>query len=376
MISIYVHVPFCTSKCYYCGFYSTVYYDAVADNYLDALEREIVEKSGLLANRNAVTIYIGGGTPSVLSHGRLTRLLNILGKVISFATLKEISCEINPHSGSQDVLDCLARSGVTRVSIGVQSFSNEVLRTLMRPHGSDQAVRTVIEAQRSGFRSVGLDLMYGVPDQTMKDWSATVEEACRLRPGHLSLYALSLDHGSRLSDDVRSGTRTLPEDELAASMYELGCERLQQAGYHQYEISNFSLPGHECLHNRHYWERGEYIGLGPSATSFVGNRRSTNISDVREYVDRIRTRRSIMSFEETLSDRQAATEILMLGLRKTSGVDLRRFAAMFGAELRDAVLGRAREMNTREMLEIDDRTLRLTSRGMLLSNDVIARLVP
>lgn len=375
MLALYIHVPFCERKCGYCGFYSTQYHADLADRYLEALEVEFHMRRPELEGRSIRTLYIGGGTPSLLAIDQLARLFQLIRSCCTVDEHAETSCEVNPNSASPKVLDRLKQHGVNRLSIGVQSFDPAVLAVLGRMHTAQQAVETCRIAQGFGFRSVGIDLIYGIPGQSLAQWKDTVEKACALRPDHISLYSLSIDEGSRLAEEVRAGQRLLPDDDLAATMYDEAIVRLRSAGYLHYEISNMALPSHECLHNQHYWDRGEYLGFGPSAWSFRGGQRSSNVADVGEYITCLRSGRTPVNYQETIREEQAAAEALMLGLRRSAGIDLADYSRRYGAALVENILLRAKALDVRDLIEVADGSLRLTSRGMLLSNTVLGTLL-
>jgi oxygen-independent coproporphyrinogen-3 oxidase len=265
---------------------------------------------------------------------------------------------------------------VTRLSIGVQSFSDEVLALLGRVHSAGQAVESVHAAREVGFGSVGIDLIFGVPGQTEEHWSKTLETTISLNPEHISAYSLSLDEGSRWYLAAKNGMGEPPDDDTSANMYATAMVFLRSRGYHQYEISNFCLPGYECFHNVNYWDRGEYLGLGPGAWSFIGNRRWANIADVDQYVSRLKSGITVQDRDrdESVNREQAALEKLFLGLRRTSGVDLAAYGAQFGGGALDTLLSRIGELERAGLIKIQKGTLVLTGRGMLLSNDVLSRI--
>ena len=374
MLSLYVHIPFCVRKCHYCGFYSTRYDHVLADAYLDALEREMDLKADVLRTRAVGTLYVGGGTPTALTSDQLSRLFALLERRVRVHHIAEVTVEVNPAAAAPDVLQLLRRSGVTRLSIGVQSLADDVLAELGRVHTADQAVRAVRNAREAGFENIGIDLIYGVPHQTAEQWRTTLEEALRLAPEHLSAYCLSADAGSRLGEEVRTGAAALPGEEIAISMYRAAVQAIEGAGYRHYELSNFARPGQESRHNTNYWERGEYLGLGPGASSFLGNRRCANIPDVAAYCSRLQQGCSVAEGREELTGDQAALEELLLGLRLTAGVDLGRYEERYGSERRDRLLLRVRELDPHRLLTIENGRLRLTDRGMVLAEEVLSRI--
>jgi oxygen-independent coproporphyrinogen-3 oxidase len=376
MLGLYIHIPFCVRKCPYCGFISTHYDTIIADGYLSALLFEIGTHSHFLRENTFGSIYIGGGTPTTLSHDQFSRLFNIIKEHIRLTADAEITVEANPHTATKNSLRLLKGLGVTRLSIGVQSFSDEVLALLGRVHSACQAVAAVHAAREVGFGSIGIDLIFGVPGQTEEHWSKTLETTISLNPEHISAYSLSLDEGSQWHLAEKNGMGEPPDDDTSANMYTAAMELLRARGYHQYEISNFCLPGYECRHNINYWDRGEYLGLGPGAWSFIGNRRWANIADVDQYVSRLRSGITVQDRDrdEYVNREQAALEKLFLGLRRTSGVDLAAYGSQFGGGALDTLVSRIGELERAGLITIQKGTLVLTGRGMLLSNDVLYRI--
>jgi oxygen-independent coproporphyrinogen-3 oxidase len=278
MLSLYIHIPFCVKKCFYCGFYSTPYTALNADIFIDALRLEAAGLAGTYSEREFGSLYLGGGTPTVLSSHQLTAVISVARSHFTMAPDAEVTVEANPQSGSEPLLLALRKAGVNRLSIGVQSFSDRLLATLGRPHHAAQAGAVFQSARRCGFENVGIDLMYGIPGQTADDWSRTLDQAISLRPDHVSAYSLSLDEGSDYQQKAAAGLLHMPDDDAVADFYDTGVERLTAAGFLHYEISNFAQRGFECRHNLNYWRRGEYLGLGPGAWSFVAARRFSSFT--------------------------------------------------------------------------------------------------
>ena len=377
MLSLYAHIPFCVRKCPYCGFFSTRYDPALADRYLRALREDLAMNAPLLDGRPISTIYIGGGTPSTLSPAQFTSLFDcLLGEAAGFSTGTEVSVEVNPGTASPELFSRLRDLGVTRLSIGVQSLSDEVLCALGRVHGAAEARQTVAMARAAGFENIGLDLMYAVPGQTAGHWAETLDDALRLAPEHLSVYSLSIDEGSRFSDDACLGRLVLPSDEVAADLYSMACDRLERHGYRRYELSNFARPGFTCKHNLNYWSHGEYLGIGAGAWSYLHGVRWANLCSVEGYIGRIARRDPVRSFEERPSPAEAASEALFLGLRTAEGVDLERFAACHGGERSASLLAAAERQWSTGLYEVHAGRLRLTQRGMLLADDAMLALLP
>lgn len=377
MLGLYIHIPFCVKKCLYCGFYSTQYNNIIADEYLTAILVEFGMNSRILGEQTIGSIYIGGGTPTTLSPDQLSRLFDFITMHVQLDLDAEITVEANPNTVTADSLILLKRLGVTRISIGVQSFSDKVLVRLGRAHSSGQAVEAINAARHVGFGSIAIDLIYGVPGQTEIQWRNTLKTAISLNPKHVSVYSLSLDEGSQWHRDARDGRGEPPDDDISVAMYSAAIEFLRSYGYHQYEISNFCLPGYECRHNVNYWDRGEYLGLGPGAWSFIGNKRWANIADLGQYVVLLGKGITVLDKDrvEFVNREQAANEKLFLGLRKTSGVDLATYGSQFGVGALDALINNIVDLERDGLVDIKKGSLVLTDRGMLLSNEVLSRII-
>ncbi len=374
MLSLYIHIPFCVRKCLYCGFYSTPYSVQNADRFLDALRIEAAGRARTFSDREFGSLYLGGGTPTVLSSHQLTTLIGIIRSHFKLAPHAEVTVEANPQSGSEPLFVDLLRSGVNRLSLGVQSFSDRLLATLGRPHHAAQARDAFQSARRSGFENIGIDLIYGIPGQTVADWSQTLDLALSLRPNHVSAYSLSLDEGSNYHHKAASGSFHLPDDDAVAEFSDAGVERLTAAGFLHYEIANFAQPGFECRHNLNYWRRGEYLGLGPGAWSFIAARRSRSVPDLKAYCTGLHAGFPVIAEDETVGPDEAMLETVMLRLRTRSGIELERLAGEFGPLVRDRLLAQAAPMIDKGLLHNEAGRLFLTDRGMVLSNEVMGRL--
>jgi oxygen-independent coproporphyrinogen-3 oxidase len=375
MLSLYLHIPFCVRKCLYCGFYSTPFSPQQAFAYVSALRIEAARYRNNFSNSVFDSVYIGGGTPTVLSHEQWVSIFEIIHENFCLSENVEFSVEANPNSIAADNMTFLRARGVNRLSIGVQSFSDRVLKTLGRAHTSAQAEEAFKTARNAGFQNIGMDLIYGVPGQSQDDWASSVHRVLALEPEHISIYCLSLDEGSQFMREAEAGRLALPDDD-AASMYELALHTLTGAGYRHYEISNYSLSGCECLHNMNYWERGEYLGLGPGAWSFISGERYHAVADVHEYSRRLAEGLSVVEDVETAKNGRAAEETIMLGLRTDKGVDLRKYEQQFGPEASRHLETCIATLRDSGLVRIRDGWLMLTDRGVLLSNEAFTRLFP
>lgn len=322
MPGIYVHIPFCSTFCIYCDFYS-VTECSKRDIYLDALEREVVRRKDELQG-DPNTIYIGGGTPSLLSVEQLSRVVEILSSHFSWGQLEEFTIEVNPDDITQDYAVALKKLGITRVSMGVQSFDDENLRWMRRRHTSEEAIAAYKILRDAGFGNISLDLIFGYKSSEISDdaaflkWQRDIKEMIKLRPEHISAYQMSVEPGSMLA---LSGNYSEPSQEFCERCYWHLIDELEAAGYRQYEISNFSLPSYTSRHNSSYWNRTPYLGLGAAAHSFDGLVRRWNPDDLSKYIAGAATGWGD-EYSEHLSAREALEEKVMLGLRRVSGVTL------------------------------------------------------
>lgn len=353
VIGVYVHLPFCRVHCSYCPFAISTDIE-LQDRYVDALVREIGSPA------EADTIYFGGGTPSRTSIANLRRIVGAL----NIAPGAELSIEANPEDVTPDAVEAWRELGVNRVSVGVQSFNDEELKAIGRIHDAAGAVRAI--EQLSGIRT-NLDLILGLPHQTRASFAKTLEQAIALNPGHLSLYMLDLDETTPLQVQVARGRVTVPEDDMVADQYRHAIERLEGAGLHQYEISNFARTGEECRHNLRYWTRSEYRGFGLAAHSFIGERRFANTRNIRDY---IADPEHAQVFEEQLGEDERRRETLFLSLRRTSGIDYDQLVALCGQEAIEWVRRGLRD----GWLERHGARVAFTPAGFLLSNDYISQL--
>jgi len=313
-------VPFCLGKCAYCGFYSTPWRNALANRYLDALT---VEASRRLAGERpaAGTIYFGGGTPTVLSNTQLSRLLSIVTGAVSLTETTEWTVEANPGTLAAASLRALRRAGVNRVSLGVQSLDDATLRRIGRPHSGCDVIASVRLLRRAGFDNIGIDLIAALPGVPAAQWDHTLDGVLALQPQHVSVYALSIEPGSRLARDIRAGRLNAPTDDEQVEAVERAAARLSAAGFRRYEVSNFARPGHECRHNLACWRGDDYLGLGPAAASRVGLRRWQNRPDLERYAQNLLAGRLPPCSRETLDEATDRCERIAFAFRLCSPVN-------------------------------------------------------
>ena len=368
---VYLHIPFCRSRCSYCDFATDVWRSAGAvERYVRALTREIQE-SKVEDQKPVDTIYFGGGTPSLLEPAQVKRILDTVRDRFDIASDAEITMEMNPATVSGGPLAGYRELGVNRASFGVQTFNDRDLKLLARGHDANDARETFRLLREAGFANVSFDLIAGLPGQSLDDWERNLDEALTMQPEHLSLYLLEIHEGTPLAEQLRSGRRPMPDEDEAAAMYEVLLDRAAEAGYEQYEISNFAKQGFESRHNTKYWRLEPVYGFGVSAHSFDGFERYWNERDTARYVELIDERSAVVGREPT----NAASEFVFLGLRMTAGLSLSRYRERFGTDLSKARgLELARLVND-GLVELSDETLKLTRRGMLFSNEVFAVFV-
>jgi putative oxygen-independent coproporphyrinogen III oxidase len=362
---LYVHVPFCLTRCGYCDFNAHAGLDHLRSPYVDALRLEADLVAPGWAGVRFVSVFLGGGTPTTLAPETIEGLLTHLGNAFDLAHGAEVTCEANPDTVDRRSLADLRAAGVTRLSLGVQSFDPAVLRALERIHLPASARRAYGAARWAGFDDVNLDLIYGANGETLGSWRRTVEEAVALEPDHLSCYALTIEPGTPLGTKVAAGRVAGPDPDLQAEMYEEVCERLAAAGYRHYEVSNWARPGHECLHNIGYWEGRPYLGLGAGAHSYRDGRRWWNVRPPARYVELALGGREPVGGAEVLSPEEATLERLLLGVRRAEGVPVAWVPP-----------GAASEYERRGLARRQAGRFRLTERGMLLANEVVLALSP
>lgn len=383
-LAVYVHIPFCTVKCGYCDFNAYAGMDALKGAYGRALLAEVHAWHELLADARVHSISFGGGTPGEFPAAAIGALIDAVKRLTMVDADAEVSIEANPGTVTAQYLAEIRQAGVTRLSLGVQSFATDELQFLDRIHSPEAAAEAVLLARDAGFASISLDLIYGIPGQQLSSWAATLDRAAELGPDHLSCYALTVEEGTPLAARVAAGDVPPPDPDVAATMYEHARSRLAAAGFHQYELSNWAQPGHASRHNLVYWTGGDYLGLGAGAHGFVRGWRYENVSHPRAYIaavqDGCRAGLPHLPGTAIASASQpprvtAMFDWLETCLRLVEGVDLARFAETFGTSI-DAVAGSAvAECVSAGLLARSRGLLRLTPRGQLLHSEVCARLL-
>jgi oxygen-independent coproporphyrinogen-3 oxidase len=372
-IALYIHIPFCQTKCAYCDFNSYAHLEGLHDKYTTALIREMD-----LADPIAVrTIYVGGGTPTVLPLSHLARIFHATRRTFGTGATTEITVEANPGTVSPEKLNGLRALGVTRLSLGVQSFDENELRLLGRIHSASEAVKAFHAGRQAGFDGLSLDLLYGLPGQSLTSWRTSLEQALALHPDHLSLYALTVEESTPLAATIARGQLPAPDPDLAADMYELAQDMLSEAGFLHYEISNWArLSESMCQHNLTYWRNEPYLGIGAGAHSWLRRRRWSNVPGPEEYSGRVLDGRQPIATGETIDLELEMGETMMMGLRLLDeGVDFERFQTRFGADLRVRFAGELRELAQLGLVQTNSERVVLSERGRLLGNQVFLRFL-
>lgn len=366
--SLYIHIPFCMKKCIYCDFLSVPYDKDLALDYINTMLKELElrrNSAGVLE-----TVYVGGGTPTTVPTLALIRLLKTIRDIFGITPDAESTIEANPGTVTAEKIRALSEAGINRLSIGVQSFNNKELELLGRIHDFSGALQSIAAARHAGITNLSIDLIYGIPGQTLQSWAHTVLTAIEISPEHISAYELTPEKDTPLQEHISTGRLEKPDEETILMMYAHAMDRFSEAGYGHYEISNFSKPGFRCRHNLNYWNRGQYLGAGAGAHSFIGDRRIRNTGDVKEYLELVS--QGNFPFAEVLeiSCENAIKEFIFLGLRKTEGLDIREFRDDLGIDL----LKISNRLMNEGLLISNGTHLRLTRKGIFVSNTVITEL--
>ena len=373
-LGIYVHVPFCRSKCQYCDFYSlTTKDDNLLDGYLDAVCDHIKEAGPLAPNYKVDSIYFGGGTPSFFGADGLAIILTAIRRCFDVTADAEITFEANPDSVNDKLLHRLRAEGFNRVSLGIQCDNDEILKRIGRPHTYAQAVSAFQRIRKAGFRNISVDLIYGLPGQTLQSWQDTLDHVLQLNPEHISCYGLKLEEGTPLYEYREYAN--LPDDDLQADMYLAAVETLRGRGFKQYEISNFCRKGLQSRHNLNYWTGGEYLGFGPSASSDFAGKRFTLVRDLHTYILGIREGGEVMEDVQEIPLRERAGEYLMLRLRTSLGINREEYERMFLLPFDPLEQVLRKHENYYHTAQDGDGRWFLTAKGFLTSNDIISDLL-
>ena len=368
--SAYVHIPFCTQICYYCDFSKVFIKNQPVDSYLEHL----LEEFRSYDIQKLRTLYIGGGTPTALSAPQLEVLLDGLTKNLDLSVLEELTIEANPGDLDADKIAVLKQSPVNRVSLGVQTFDNKMLKKIGRSHLEKDIYENIDRLKLAGFDNISIDLIYALPGQTMDQVKENVAKAISLDIPHMSLYSLILENHTVFMNRMRRGKLPLPKEELEAEMFEYIIAELERAGFEHYEISNFSKPDFESRHNLMYWDNAEYYGIGAGASGYVDGVRYKNHGPIRHYLSAVEAGNARIT-EEHLSQKEQMEEEMFLGLRKKSGVSIARFEEKFGRSFEGIYGEIVKDLTQQGLMQIDGDRVRMTKRGLFLGDTVAERFI-
>lgn len=374
-LGLYIHIPFCVRKCEYCDFLSWSAGEEEREQYVNALLSEIESYRDFVKGYRVSTIFVGGGTPSVLRPKQMERILQKIYEVFELEKRPEITIEVNPGTVDEEKLQCYKANGVNRLSMGLQSVKDEKLRLLGRIHTYQEFAESYELARKVGFDNISIDLISSVPGQTLQEWKEELEIAAVQNPEHISVYQLIIEEGTPFYEKYAEHPELLPDEETSREIYLWTGRFLKEAGYEQYEISNYAKPGKESRHNLKYWERGDYLGLGLGAASMVRNIRMSNTKDMKTYLERCDKPKTMREDVQFLEEPRQMEEFMFLGLRKTRGVSKKEFRRIFGREM-DMVYEKALHkcLENGMLLEHKDRIF-LSEEGTLLSNMVLSEFL-
>jgi len=373
MAGIYIHIPFCKKLCSYCDFYHII---TQSENryFLDALIKEAAVRREYIGNEIVSTIYIGGGTPSVLNPGEIMAILENIRKIFSLHEECEITIEANPDDIDNEYLSALKDSGISRISLGIQSWRDSDLKFLNRRHNALQAAEALTQTINAGFGNVTIDLIYGIPGMKLSDWSSNIDISLSYDINHLSAYHLTYESGTVLNKMKEKGLLTEIDEEESTAQFNILIDKTQTAGFVQYEISNFGKPGYFSIHNTNYWKQVNYLGLGPSAHSFNGYSRQWNIRDVKKYIKAVNSG-TVFFEKEELDKKTRFNEYIMTSLRTMWGIDLDYVENIFDKEGYDYIVNIAGKLIDYGMLKQENKTLILTNQGKMISDNIISELM-
>ncbi len=373
MAGVYIHIPYCKKLCFYCDFYHVITPEN-RSRYIDALVKEIANRKEYLGTDPVSTIYIGGGTPSVLSINDLSSILNEIHRVLLVEEKCEITIELNPDDVNIQYLDGLKDLGINRVSLGIQSWRDSDLKFLNRRHNASVAENALRDVMRAGFENVTIDLIYGIPGMSLADWSSNLDKTFSFDIKHLSAYHLTIERGTVFGKMLEKGQLKEVDEELSVSLFNILIEKAEKAGYIHYEISNFGKPGFFSLHNSNYWKQVNYVGFGPSAHSFNGYSRQWNISDVRAYIKAMNSGKQFYEKEE-LDTKTRFNEYIMTSLRTMWGIDLDFVEKVFEKEGYDYVINLSGKFISYGLMKKEKNSLVLSNQGKMISDNIISEFM-
>lgn len=377
-LELYIHIPFCVKKCAYCDFLSGPQNKEVVAQYLDALIEEIRACFKMVADYEVSTIFLGGGTPSILESTHIQQIFTALRESFKISKNAEITIEANPGTVTNEKLETYKQVGINRISFGLQSANNEELKMLGRIHTYEEFLESYELARKCGFDNINVDLISAIPKQTLASWEETLTRIIALNPEHISAYSLIIEEGTPFAEvygEGKAGEKELPSEEEERVIYQRTEELLEQAGYHRYEISNYAKEGMECKHNLGYWERVNYLGVGLGASSLLENVRFHNTEELQFYMEKSSDLKAIQCDEEMLTKAAQMEEFVFLGMRKMKGISVQEFKEAFGKSIYDCYGKNIEHMKQEKLIEEKDGYIRLTKRGIDVSNYVFAEIL-
>lgn len=378
-IGLYVHIPFCKSKCLYCDFVSFANKNDMVERYIECVKKEIIQyatenktmsEHGLEPKFIVKTIYIGGGTPSYIDEDYIVQIMETIKHNFEVKEDAEITIEVNPGTASKDKLEAYKKCGINRLSIGLQSTQNKILKNIGRIHTYEEFIITYAHAREAKFKNINVDLMINLPGQTLEDVKDSIKRIINLKPEHISVYSLIVEDNTPIKTLLEMHCLELASDEVERQMYWYVKETLEKYKYHQYEISNFAKEGHESKHNMDCWNQKEYIGVGLNASSFLDNKRYSNISALEQYITNIEQNEmnKNLILEETLNEESKMNEYMMLGLRKIAGVNIQEFKNTFNVNPIVRFCKPLEKLTKEGLVQIDENSIKLTNKGIDLAN--------
>lgn len=366
--SVYIHIPFCKNKCAYCNFVSFTDKNSLIKLYIDELKNELKTTLSKLTAPKLKTIYIGGGTPSLLPINKIAKIVEELSANAIVSKDIEFTIEVNPGTVDKEYLSSLRSMGINRLSMGVQSFNDNILKRINRQHNSEEAVKCIQWAKEAGFNNISIDLIYGLPEQTLDNWSETLERAVSLDVNHISAYGLKIEAGTEF---YKNPPKCLPDEDLNADLYVKTIEFLETKGFFQYEISNFARKGFESKHNLTYWQNQNYFGFGIASHGYIDDKRYSNTSDLNVYLSNENKKEE----ERFVSNQEQIEEAIFLGLRLNKGINLVEFEAEYKVDLLKSHEKIIQKYCKNGFMILDDNFLKLTTEGFLLSNCILADFI-
>jgi len=374
-IGLYIHIPFCAGKCRYCDFVSWSGMEDAWEPYAGAVARELEQKSQMAGQRRVVSVFIGGGTPSILPHGFIMRIMKAVREHYDIIPDAEITIEANPGTLDHERLGAYREAGINRLSIGLQAYQDRLLEFLGRIHTARQFDEAVFIAREHGFSNINADIIFGIPYQTMEDWLETISRVLSCGIPHVSCYSLTVEEGTRFGRMRQAGCWPEPDEDLERRMYWTAVEVLGKDGFEQYEISNLAKPHYRCRHNMNYWLRGDYLGFGVAAHSFFNGARFANTPDLKLYLESVDRGNAALSEYYHISNDEALSESMILGLRLTGGVDIDTLSSVYGTDVRKRYGKKLADLAERELVELNGSVVRLTKRGMDFANQVFVEFI-